>query len=173
MNLSVTKVKTFNGHEGPGYNCDLLRDGVLVAHVINEGNGGEPYFQWTDLKSWRKTEEDLTAFMKTQPQWKSSCGDKMYDMTLDIYLERLISDFAEFKRIRVKAKKNTLYVTSDQDPGSYQVVNRPFSPSEKMRIITKHPTAVFLNEHLNNEVKLSEALKLDEVWKKEMAGECS
>lgn len=45
---SVSKVKTFRGREGYGFNAELQRGGKPIAFVIDEANGGMYHFEWND-----------------------------------------------------------------------------------------------------------------------------
>ena len=48
MNYSISKVKTFEGVEGMGFNCTVLCDGKPVAKVTDDAWGGECRWDWTD-----------------------------------------------------------------------------------------------------------------------------
>jgi len=48
MTYSIAKLKTFQGMEGEGYNCDLLLDGNKIAFCIDDACGGPVHVQWTD-----------------------------------------------------------------------------------------------------------------------------
>ena len=41
MNYSVAKVKNWEGHEGAGFQGELLRDGKVIGWFHQDGNGGE------------------------------------------------------------------------------------------------------------------------------------
>lgn len=48
---TVTKIKTFRGMEGPGFNSVLCRDGTPVAKVDDDASGGPLRFDWLDRKA--------------------------------------------------------------------------------------------------------------------------
>ena len=52
---TVSKVRSFTGREGPGFNATLNRDGQPVCLIIDEGNGGSMLFRWQDWAAPRVT----------------------------------------------------------------------------------------------------------------------
>ena len=52
---TVRKIKKFLGHEGHGFNAELMRDGEPVSFVIDEGNGGCANFEWYDREQVQAT----------------------------------------------------------------------------------------------------------------------
>lgn len=56
---SLRRIKTFRGMDGQGLNAELLRDGNVVAFLVDEGCGGMMHFDWADRKGGVSSEEEL------------------------------------------------------------------------------------------------------------------
>jgi hypothetical protein len=61
----VAKIKTFRGMEGEGLNAVLLKNGKKVADILDEGNGGEMYYDWIDMNKGVE-EGQFQAFVEFQ-----------------------------------------------------------------------------------------------------------
>lgn len=59
---TLRRVKTFRGMDGQGLNAELMRDGKVVAFVLDEGCGGEMRFDWMDRTHGKSSEEDAFRY---------------------------------------------------------------------------------------------------------------
>ncbi len=114
MKLTVSKVKTFRGHEGSGYNAVLHADGRPVADVIDEGNGGAPFFVWRARGDYKSVLDWIAA----QPVADLGLDDAdIYtspSMRLEAVLARLVDQYEEAKRLRRLQKSAVVFRDSGQ-----------------------------------------------------------
>lgn len=78
----IRNLVTFEGHEGCGVNADVHLKRTKVATVIDEGNGGEPYFYYyVDGEANAKTNDELDAFAASLPTYSQAeqYSDDGYD----------------------------------------------------------------------------------------------
>lgn len=148
---SINKLKTFKAHEGmQGYSCTLLIDGKAACDIFEDCGGGPLQYTWLDLKNGRKQADEFFAYCKTlPPPEKSQCPDLEMDadqFIYDLVTEEIIAKSNArdakkfFKKINAKLPSNK--------KGSWEVFNLPPTPENKARVLAKHPTAIFLDEHL-------------------------
>lgn len=118
---TVSKVKTFRGREGYGFNAELLRDGSPIAFVIDEANGGVYHFEWHDCGQPRIQVESQRLdgsplILKCTPEESKlrlhvkgktiRMMDKDYNVDMDMFVGILVDEFETHKRIkRAMAKK--------------------------------------------------------------------
>ena len=117
--IAFKKVKTFQGMEGYGLNCDLYINGVKCLFVLDEGNGGE--MNYTTYEHQAKTEaekrkikdliQQLNDYIKTLPDVKSDLGDKTFTYKPD--LDWFVNDLLEKQEIEKNmAKLKKLFTTA-------------------------------------------------------------
>jgi hypothetical protein len=82
----IRKLVTFEGHEGFGVNADVHVKRKKVATIIDEGNGGEPYFYYYVDGEHAKTNEELDAFASSLPPY--SLAEKYSEDTHEFSTER-------------------------------------------------------------------------------------
>ena len=82
----IRNLVTFEGHEGFGVNADVHLKRKKVATVIDEGNGGEPYFYYYVDGEHAKTNDELDAFAASLPPY--SLAEKYSEDTHDFSTER-------------------------------------------------------------------------------------
>jgi len=146
--FTVTKVKTFRGHDGLGWNCTLMMDGKPIAEVHDGAYGGEPEFTWLD----RAHEKALRDHCKTLPPHK----DKQYpnlpalDITYDMFVADLVNEQLMAKEDAKIAKKFLTHVCFHRDgdsKGSFTIVKIPPTPENKKLMRDKYGRdIVFLDE---------------------------
>lgn len=123
---TLRKVKTFRGMDGQGLNAELLRDGKVVAFLIDEGCGGMMRFDWMDRSHGASSEEDLwDAFIAEE---KAKTDDTKADahghterwyFDGETWVNKKVDDLLNEKRWRRLCKTNVIYqlgagVGSDQ-----------------------------------------------------------
>jgi len=118
---AVSKVKTFRGREGYGFNAELLRDGSPIAFVIDEANGGVYHFEWHDcgesrieVESTRLDGSPLTlkctpeeARLREHVKGRTvRMMDKEFTVDLDMFVGILVDEYETQKRMkRAMARK--------------------------------------------------------------------
>jgi len=142
---TVKNVKSFQGHDGYGFNCNLYRDGKKVAHCFDEAHGGMIDINWegpvpktgADKAEWKKwhdwkakEEKLLVAHVSSLPKVKSEWGGG--DLTIDEgwFVTELVNNFEkakEIRKVRRKCETKTLFRTSDCDEGAYYIQSALFT----------------------------------------------
>ena len=157
----VTKVKTFKGREGEGFNADLLKDGKKVAEVINDASGGEVDFHWLDFKSpsafvnnWvgyqgqptdiRCTPEEASFYEFLRGKaWDIGAGigraSEMVQHDPQSYVGVLVDKFLNDKRFRRLCKTQTLFRLTGDEEGTWHVIKIKFTPVVRARMTTRYP----------------------------------
>ena len=72
---TLTSIKTFRGTDGYGLNANLCCDGVKVAYVIDEGNGGCVNYEWLN---WARGEGRVDVTVR---DWKDENARRTYKGT--------------------------------------------------------------------------------------------
>ena len=149
---TVRKVKTFAGHEGQGFNAELISDGIPVAFVIDEGNGGEPRFDWYDRERVRSEFAD-TAGGKTlarmipkeeavlrghiKGQTRTAYGET-FPLTMDVFVAELVGEHLMLVAMKRKCKTSTCYRLAGQAPGEYMQMKAIYSNGLGDRLRAKY-----------------------------------
>ena len=135
--LSLKGIKSFRGHEGHGLNATLLMDGVKVADVLDEGNGGSMRFYWTDGHHDTPNEAKVFAYLKEM-------GVEGRE-PLDGVVAELADEAENAKRLRRLAKTHVLFRLPGDKP---DVICKVKHGGEVGRIrayvLTQHPDATFI-----------------------------
>lgn len=130
---SVTKVKSFRGMEGQGFNATLLKNGAKVAFVIDEGNGGCYRYEWAD--GFRETPESeaFAAYAKSLPPMPSTfAGMEPLDMHDDLLVSILVDRAEIEKKMRNWCKKKTVVqIGNDIGTDVYTTFKVPWTEETK------------------------------------------
>ena len=117
------------GHEGEGFSCELWMDGALVAHVIDEGGGGAPLYQWAS----REAASKVLAHVKTLPEkvYPAQKGMEAFSHPADeeSFIWDLVMAHLDDKRVRRAAKTKLLFKLKS-DAGTdvaYRTLKAPYS----------------------------------------------
>lgn len=147
MKLTVQKYKHFNvGHEGGAMKCDLYVDGVLAAHVENEGCGGSNNYRWVGYTNQWQTPANVQAFIDAQPE-QDMCG-MMMKPDLDCLVEDAIHDFEIAKKVAARCKKVLVFALPTDEKGVIREYKTPYTPAAAKAVRAKFPTAIIYNEAL-------------------------
>ena len=150
--LTLKKIKTFIGHEGYGLNAELFLDGVKVAFILDDANGGDVDYQFTDKAS----EDRVWAFVKSTPDDEYTKGMRTQEYwmkypkaiethKLDTLINEFVDNFQQEKRLNRLRKNNVVFTTPDCKEGQfYQLKHNGFIDKAKENVLTKHPNAVFM-----------------------------
>lgn len=163
---TVRKVKTFLGHEGHGFNAELIKDGQPVAFVMNAADGGPCDFEWYDNGRPRSAAEVLNPPVRhmvevTNPNnghkyrvspeeaaFLDHTKDMVYDMLghdnqplhmgIDGYIEELVVTHSERKRLERACKTKTVFRLKAQRKGDYYTLNAPYTPQVHAHLVSKY-----------------------------------
>lgn len=131
MNYHLKGLKTFNGMEGGGYECNIYRDKVKVGTAMNEGSGGDDHFHFT-------SREEETAFQdaagkwyetsRSKTEWESWCKEN--SMSLDVrpqhkmesWVSETMSGMEEQKRLKRLSKTKTLFRLKGDEAGVWRTI---------------------------------------------------
>lgn len=140
---TVNAVKTFRGHDGEGYNANLLRDGKKVAIVVDLADGGETQITWLDFKE--KTEIVCTSpYDGKEHRYNGSPEEKRFVEFLEkktyvcefdgkatrhtagTFIESLVSGFLDKKKFDRLSKKETLFRVKGDPEGEWRTIKKPY-----------------------------------------------
>jgi hypothetical protein len=152
MKITVQKYRHINvGHEGGAMTCDLYTDGVLRAHVENQGTGGNNIYAWVyDKKdnptppSYRLMPADIAAHVAAQPPI-DFYGTPMAP-NLDILVEDACAEFDFAKKVAAAGKKAMVYSLPGDPPRSFRKMTMPYSVGLARNLRSAQPNAVIYNE---------------------------
>lgn len=134
---SVKNVKTFNGMEGQGFNCSLLKNGKNIGRVDDYANGG--CFSY-DIPENEKNE--LIEYCKTSPECKEYINNRdmndsfLHSLILDCFIDSLINNFLKDKRFKKMCKTKTVFIV-DKNEKSFYSLNVTYSEMAKNQIMKK------------------------------------
>jgi hypothetical protein len=166
MSYEVRNVKGFEGMEGLGYNAMLYRDGIKVAFVIDEGNGGEMLLRWADCKAsrvevpWSDYQGKPNSILCTPEEAKlyEFIRGKMVDyrfsgqsqISIGIFLAGLVDDYESPKRFKRICKTKTLFRVKGDKSDEWRTIKEIFSKRIKDFIVGKYGDQVesIMNESL-------------------------
>lgn len=140
--VEATKIKTFNGMDGVGYNAVLVIDGKPVAAIFNGGEGGPTYLRdVTDRAAVAAFEEKVKA-LPQEPLDMGGGTTKLVDVDVDFFLGMLVEDTIEAQRIARLCKTNAVLRLPSDPPGTYRsikvaTIDKPL----RDHIAKKHPGA--------------------------------
>lgn len=139
MNITLKKVKIFEGMEGTGLNAEVFVDGVNVCFAIDEGCGGEMIFRVHDKAKMKELED----YAKSLPKEPLMNGDKPYErdgkvvmlqQTVEDLVNKAFNDIEKDKlKKKFEKKMNTCIlvgVPGDSKYGEYNF-KKPLSSFPK------------------------------------------
>jgi hypothetical protein len=157
--FSVRGIQSFEGGEGVGTNATLLKDGVPVATIHDEGNGG--CWSLRPIIPKGKKLEDLPAgwYRTTIDDLTAECGRVAAKELADAGIENhdtlwatLCDNVDHVKSLKRRAKTHVIWTVPGQAEGQlFALKVAPLSPDDaknRQKILDKHPTATILNDQL-------------------------
>lgn len=138
---TVRSVKEWKAREGLGWQATLLVDGVPVAQVTEDGNGGPLRWEVADadrLRPWA-TAHGVTLGHRGQPPCDSPLDQRMWS---------LIDAHANDRRLRRYCKTHLCFTTPGTGPDQYFRVKAADTPANRAAVLARHPQAVFLNDQV-------------------------
>jgi hypothetical protein len=144
--LTVKNIKTFRGHDGQGYNCDVYADGVKAAYVTELAYGGELQIDYVN----REMRQKLQTWEKEQPR---VTADNIFpegrDFDIAVFIEGLV--YAELNKRRVAAQykrwlktKVCFQLPGDKPEEFRTVVHGGREDAVKAEVLRRYPAAKFL-----------------------------
>jgi len=150
IKLTAKKYRHFNiGHEGGAMSCELYVDGVLAAHVENDGTGSSNKYTW--VGPYEKCHSinvpaDIAAHVEAQPEVDYH-GYKMKP-NLDMLVDDACYDFQMNRKLTIRCKKVTVFRFPTDPKDHYREYAKPFTPAIAAAIRAKHPNVIIINETL-------------------------
>lgn len=165
FHYEAKKVKNFMGQDCPGYNCDLIRDGMKVAEVVQDGSGGMTMVHWVDYKE-PKVEQtfwhhDGTQHTRMMTPEEAKLFGHILDLSYSVNFgngpetshhseETFIDELVFVAKLRKQAeriKKDTDRITFKDGDKVYTLKSAESLPALKARIAReKGPQIVILND---------------------------
>jgi hypothetical protein len=149
MEITVKKIKTFRGHDGQGYNCDLYVDGVLAAYCTEMADGGEMQIDYVSREMRDKVENWAKAQPRVEEKDKSIWPDGYSDFCLFVFIDKLVGDAEHEKRVKAQYKRWLKTQVCFQVPGDKEGEFRSMQHNGQVELVKKevlrrYPTAKFL-----------------------------
>jgi len=156
---SVSKIKTFTGMEGRGYNATLLRDGKPVADFRDAATGAPVWFDWLDIDATATVkgvdhkdepveypgtveEAAFVAYCLTLPKW--TYADMTAHQSPDMVADKLVNAAETEKRLKRQFKTKLVFV-DDGKEYAYGAKDKrdPLTLVDELK--RKYPKAIILN----------------------------
>lgn len=151
--FEIKKVKNFMGSDCPGYNLDLWMDGKLIAHVINDGSGGDTNFTYVENGKevfHSETQKRFEDYCKSLPALESEYSPEGLAMDAALFVDELLTKYDTEKKLKRAVQKHLVFKTTKNKKGEYMSSSRPYSLAEKSILVAKYPGAIVLNEIFPN-----------------------
>jgi len=141
---SVKNVKSFEGREGLGFNCNLYRDDKKIGSCIDDASGGGMYpIDWDRKLDYKKEQELFDTHIKSLPDVKSDIGGKLFTYKMDEwgFVEELVANFEanrDLLKMQKQCRAKTLFRTSQHKKGQYVIINTPCTDGLRSKLKHKH-----------------------------------
>lgn len=152
---TVSGIKTFRGHEGDGFNANLLKDGKKVALVMDDASGGESRFEWVDYKAPRVavpwvnyqgnpftlecTPEEASLYEHIRGKHWSFDGEDRGQIDPALFVSELVDSYETSKKLKKWCKTQTVFRLEGDAIGSYRLLRIPYSdPRARDFLIRTH-----------------------------------
>lgn len=147
---SINALKTWNTHDGGGYQGNLLRDGKVVGQFHNDGNGGCTMVEfWKKEKGQvvRNQEEEalFEAHIASLPEqeWPAAFlqpgESKTYKPDTDMFIAELVEELENLRRLKRACSKKTLFLLKGDDPKEgWRTISHPWCEKVKAHLTQKY-----------------------------------
>lgn len=169
---TVGAVKKFKGHDGYGYNCNLLRNGKKVAEILEDGWGGGLQYTWLDHSkpakvhtltyddqphSFTGTVEEALFYDVVMKLPKIPAGDDFEEMNTspDIVIDEMVNDVLMEKQIKADLKKQFTIKNKDGQLLAWKITPQFSVAVLKAHALKNYPEAIVVNE-----LSIPEVLKI-------------
>lgn len=160
---TVGAVKTFRGHDGHGYSCNLLRNKKKVAEVTDDGWGGGLQFHWVDNNtstvvnnrtyegkphSFTGTVEESLFYAEVMKLPKIPSFDKTQEMFTDpdIVVDEMVNEVLLTKKIKADLQKNITIQTKEGQIFNWKISAKHSGVILKAHALKEYPDAVIIND---------------------------
>ena len=128
MRFDIKKFKSFQGHEGMGFNLELWVDGVKACFVIDDANGGEAHYRWLDrgIMARVKAHVDALPIVPSVTEDEKSLWPQGRKQDMDGFVDCLINEFAHDRRLRRLCKTKTVFRLPTDKPDIFHTLNVPY-----------------------------------------------
>lgn len=139
----IRKLKSFEGHEGLGFNCELVRDNKPVAYAINDASGGGVDFRWYDNAqpkvdintydhqgkphTYKGTPEEKLFVMQANKFFYEFMGSQ-HRHNAETYIEGLIDDYTLDRRFKRLSRTRTIFRLMEDKPDAWRTLDKPYNP---------------------------------------------
>jgi len=163
---TINALKTWDTHDGGGYQGNLLRDGKVVGRFHNDGNGG-----CTMVEFWKKEkgqvvrnraeEEIFEAYVASLPEkewpaeWDRTGEAKTYKPDVDTFIAELVEAFESLRNLKRHCAKKTLYLLKgDDSKDGWRTVKHPWCAKVKDYLTKKYGDQIkeIANETIGQEL---------------------
>lgn len=132
---TLTKIKTFRGREGQGFNATLCCDGVPVAHIDDAANGGCYRWYWL-AKDRAQMDADEAAFKAHVAANSTETFEPE-----DAFVSAMVEDAQITRQVKGWLRKSVTFTSG-------RVIRRTKAPPSDAliaNIIKQYPGAQILN----------------------------
>jgi len=152
---SIKNLKTFQGREGYGYNCNLYRQNKKIAFCYDDASGGMVHIDWANFPK-NRTDETMT-------EWKAWCDEEerllnehlstlppidtpypsmpTMEVNEEIFLDELINRWEEAKterKLRKQCQTKTLIRLQGDNEYQYRIINAPLDDRLRNILQSRH-----------------------------------
>lgn len=147
--LEIKNLKTWNTHDGGGYQCSLWFDGVRIGDATDHGHGGcldvtfLPHVsveirELLDNAAWDILDEGDPKHCYDQPfNANFPHGDR-----LSFLIEPKVNEFDLNKRLRTLCRTKVVLKEGEE----YFTLKGKYNPIHKAAILAKYPKVTIVNE---------------------------
>ena len=153
--FTIKSCRAVRGHDGQGFEAKLARDGKLVAHIFDDGWGGEYQWEWVD----KGAEADWNALVARSPRIAGIKEGETMEEDDDGLLSKMLDNFENARRLKRLQRTGTVvevpnpkYKGGPFDPEDeafyYHFKGRPIDEKLRALIAAKYPTATAVHPML-------------------------
>lgn len=133
MDYQIKGLKTFNGMDGGGYECNIYRDKAKVGTAMNEGSGGCDFFHFTSREQEAAFEEAAAKWYETsrsKTDWEnwskehSLSPDVSNQHKMESWVSETMSSMEEQKRLKRISKGKTLFRLKGDEDGVWRTIGQ-------------------------------------------------
>ena len=151
---SISGLKTWDTHDGGGYQGNLLKDGKKIGTFHNDGNGGCIMVEfWKKVgKETKRNKEESEAFdsyLKGLPDVVSDMPDPhdknkvfSYPMDDDIFIADLVEEYEAARWFKRQCAKETLFRLKGDTGDNWRVLKIPYGDQARKYLEGKYANEV-------------------------------
>ncbi len=144
MTTTFKGLRTWQTHDGGGYQGTLVVDGVAAAYVHDDGHGGCLTIEvgttdaakraWDTFRAWALARPlDATLFPDSLPD-----DDFGTTSRIEIAIGACLEDFEWARRVARLSKTKTLFRLPDDRPGEWRTLMLPDSDESRALVSKKY-----------------------------------